>query len=54
MGDMTTIHCATCHRPFAQGEQAWASDWKTLDVSGDTAVWRNETRYTCDDCEEAE
>jgi hypothetical protein len=50
MGDMTTIHCATCHRPFAQGEQAWASDWKTLD--GDT--WRNETRYTCDDCEEAE
>jgi hypothetical protein len=46
----TPIHCATCHRPFAQGEQAWSSDWKVLDDDG----WRNETRWTCDDCEAAE
>jgi hypothetical protein len=40
-------HCHTCKRPFAQGEQAWASDWKVLGSDG----LRNETRYTCDDCE---
>jgi hypothetical protein len=48
---MNTLYCATCLRALQQGEQAWASDWKVLDVSGDTAVWRNETRYTCDECE---
>jgi hypothetical protein len=47
-------HCATCKREFAQGELAWASDWKVLDATGDTAVWRWETRYTCDDCEDNE
>jgi hypothetical protein len=41
-------HCQTCKRPFAQGELAWASDWKVLDPNGEL---RNETRYTCDDCE---
>ena len=46
---LKTVYCATCKRPFAEGEKAWASDWKVLDLNGDL---RNETRYTCDDCED--
>lgn len=42
-----THHCHTCKRELLEGEPAWASDWKVFD--GDTL--RNETRYTCDDCE---
>lgn len=44
-----TAGCHTCKRVLHEGEAAWASDWKWLDVEAE--VWRNVTRYTCDDCE---
>lgn len=48
-----TPTCHTCKRSLANGESAWASDWKVIDVSGTTAKLRTEVRYTCDDCEAA-
>lgn len=42
--------CQNCKRRLAEGESAWADDWKVLDVKGTTVTWRIETRYTCDDC----
>jgi hypothetical protein len=49
---MNTLYCATCHRPFTEGEFAWASDWKVLSDDGwGNETWCNETRYTCDECE---
>jgi hypothetical protein len=50
VGYVKIIYCATCHRAFVEGEKAWASDWKVLGTDG----WRNETRYTCDDCDDCE
>lgn len=44
--------CHTCGRVLAEGEQAWASEWRVIDISGQTAGFRTETRYTCDDCED--
>lgn len=43
--------CQKCKRALRIGETAWASDWKVIDISGDTAQSRMETRYTCDTCE---
>lgn len=39
--------CHTCHRPLAEGESAWASDWTVIDG----CTLRYEVRHTCDDCE---
>lgn len=42
--------CHECKRSLREGETAWAQDWKVLDTTGDSATWRMETRYTCEDC----
>lgn len=42
--------CYRCGRTLAVGEVVWADDWKVIDVSGPEAVFRIETRYTCDEC----
>lgn len=46
-----TPACQKCERTLVEGETAWASDWKVIDVSGTTAQFRTETRYTCESCE---
>lgn len=43
--------CHKCGCQFAEGDNAWASDWKVIDTSGTDVAIRTETRYTCDDCE---
>ena len=43
--------CHKCKRTLREGESAWVADWKVLDVLDETATFRTETRYTCDDCE---
>lgn len=48
---MTDVKCHKCGHVFAEGESAWAEEWRTIDVSGTTAAFRTETRYLCDDCE---
>jgi hypothetical protein len=50
---MTAVTCQSCGRVIAVGESAWADDWKVIDVTGTTAGFRMETRYTCEDCEAA-
>lgn len=42
--------CRVCQRAIAEGEWAWADDFKVIDVTNTTASVRIETRYTCDDC----
>jgi hypothetical protein len=49
-----TPECRSCGRRLKVGEEAWADDWKVLDVQGTTATWRHETRYTCNDCVEGD
>ncbi len=43
--------CQVCDRKFAEGEMAWAEDWKVIDTYDKSVGFRNEVRYTCDDCE---
>lgn len=45
------VACGTCGRLFADGENAWADDWKVCDAPD--WKWRVETRYTCDACHDA-
>ncbi len=40
--------CQHCHRVLAEGETAWASDWRVIGPGG----VRSETRYTCETCED--
>lgn len=54
MASQSTENGVTCHgcgRALREGDTAWASDWKVIDVSGTTVATRFVTRYTCDDCE---
>jgi hypothetical protein len=44
------VSCSKCGLLFAEGDYAWASDWRVL--SGNPAEWRMETRYLCDTCHE--
>lgn len=48
---MTAATCQACDRVLAEGEMAWATDWMVAEVASTTVAYRNETRYTCDDCE---
>ena len=43
--------CHTCGYVFSDGEPGWVEDWRVIDVSGTTATFRTEQRYTCDGCE---
>lgn len=43
------VACDRCGLLFAEGEEAWAKDWKVCHAP--TWQWRMETRYTCDACE---
>lgn len=47
----TTPKCQRCNRTLLEGESAWADEVKVIDVSGRTAKFRLETRYTCDGCD---
>lgn len=47
---MSELRCQSCGHLFAEGESAWADDWKVIDTSGTTVTFRMETRYTCDWC----
>ena len=49
-----SIVCQKCGRMFVDGDQCWADDWKVIEVLGTEATVRVETRYTCDDCYEAD
>lgn len=50
---MEDIKCRICGRQIKSGEDAWASEWTVVDVSGTSAVQRVETRFACMDCEAA-
>lgn len=47
---MSAVNCTACDKTLNEGDTAWADEWKVLDVTGEVATWRIETRYTCDDC----
>lgn len=47
------VRCEACNRVLRDGDTAWASDWKVIDVSGVTVTTSFVTRYTCDGCEQA-
>lgn len=47
---MSTPNCRGCGRTLLVGEEAWADDWTVITPGG---AYR-ETRFTCDDCQEAQ
>lgn len=47
---MSDLRCRHCERPIVDGELCWADDFKVIDITGERATFRNEVRYTCDDC----